>query len=46
MELYPTKFDFTEMWSNSIDTSVTNGFLLEADGDALKAAASGWQYPD
>ena len=46
MELYPTKFDFTEMWSNSIDTNVTNGFLLEADGDVLKAAASAWQYPD
>lgn len=46
VELYPTKVDFTQKWSDAIDTSVTAGFLLEVDGDDLKAAAEAWDYPN
>ncbi|MFT4519641.1 MAG: hypothetical protein ACI9JM_002038 [Halioglobus sp.] len=46
VELYPTKFDFTQMWWDAIDASVADGFMLEVDGDDLKAAANAWSYPD
>ncbi len=46
VELYPTKFDFTQMWSDAIDTSVANGFMLHASGEDLKAAANAWVYPN
>jgi hypothetical protein len=45
-ELYPTMFDFLQEWSNAIDTSVANGFLLYVDGEDLKAAANAWEYPN
>jgi hypothetical protein len=44
--LYPTQADFTTQWLNSINANVTNGFLLQADGDELNAAANAWLYPN
>lgn len=46
VELYPTKLDFTQMWSDAIDTNVANGFMLDADGEKWKDAANAWQYPN
>ncbi len=46
VELYPTQADFTEMWSDAIDANVANGFLLQADGDQLEAAALAWDFPN
>ena len=46
VELYPSKVDFTQKWSDAVDVSVAAGFLLEVDGDDLKAAAEAWDYPN
>ena len=44
-ELYSSKLDFEQKWSDAVDASVAAGFLLEVDGVDLKAAATGWVYP-
>jgi Alpha/beta hydrolase domain len=44
LALYPTQADFTTQWLNSINLNVANGFLLQADGDDLEAAAAAWDY--
>jgi len=44
LTLYPTQADFTAAWLNSINANVANGFLLQADGDDLEAAAATWDY--
>jgi hypothetical protein len=46
VDLYSTQGNFVTQWSASIDAQVANGFLVEADGDDLKAAANAWQFPD
>ena len=44
--LYPDKADFTAQWLDSINANVANGFLLQADGDQLEAAADSWDFPN
>jgi hypothetical protein len=43
VSLYPTKEDFVAEWWDAIDRSVADGFLLQPDGEDLKAAGTnGW----
>jgi hypothetical protein len=44
--LYPDKADFMAKWMDSINANVAAGFLLQADGDALEAAADSWDFPN
>jgi hypothetical protein len=46
VELYPTKADFLQLWSGSIDDAVASGFMIFEDGEDLKAAANAWNYPN
>ena len=44
--LYPDKADFMAKWLDAINANVANGFLLQADGDELEAAALAWDFPN
>jgi hypothetical protein len=43
--LYPTHADFVTAWSDSLDSAVAGGFMLQADADALLAAAQSAPIP-
>jgi len=44
--LYTSKEDFSMQWLDSINANVAAGFLLQADGDELEAAADSWDFPN
>jgi hypothetical protein len=46
LALYPTKDDFLTKWSDSIDDSVADGFMLAEDAGDLWTAANAWQFPN